>query len=185
MRVSCVLPCQAAMLGVSSTKILTMKSFTTISLLSSRTFMPHRIRQQSPNFCSGGTGTCLPCFAFKQLIHRTYSSVFDHVNVSEYCPQVIEKMSVAITLRRGRDGLAIDNSSTVWRCPVFLVVYYYCPTYGNLELSSINEWCLARPLSFATMILQVTTLQQSRSSTVRSFLDTRMIFALVKTWSEC
>ena len=101
------------MLGVSLTKILTMKSFTTISLLSSRTFAPHRIRQQSPNFCSGGTGTCLPCFTFKQLIHHTYSSVFDRVNVSEYCPQAIEKMSVAIMLRRGRDGLATDNSSTV------------------------------------------------------------------------
>ena len=184
MRVSCILPCQAAMLGASSMKILTMKSFTTISLLSLRTFASHRIRQQSPNFCSGGTSTCLPCFAFKQLIHCTYSSIFDHVNVSKYCPQVIKKMSVAITLR-SCDGLAIDNSSTVWRCPVFLVVYYYCPMYGNLDLLSINEWCLAGPLSFAAMILQVTMLQQSRSSTVRSFLDMQMIFALVKTWSEC
>ena len=112
MRVSCILPCQAAMLGASSMKILTMKSFTTISLLSLRTFASHRIRQQSPNFCSGGTSTCLPCFAFKQLIHCTYSSIFDHVNVSKYCPQVIKKMSVAITLR-SCDGLAIDNSSTV------------------------------------------------------------------------
>ncbi|KIM54426.1 hypothetical protein SCLCIDRAFT_31116 [Scleroderma citrinum Foug A] len=51
--------------------------------------------------------------AISKLLLWWNHSVFDRVNVSEYCPQAIEKMSVAITLRRGRDGLATDNSSTV------------------------------------------------------------------------